>query len=208
MKSEQTKIERLRWTDRTKLVDLLAKSFTGHPLIPILSTRPKATHAVMAAFVDFFGSMKGSLVYGIRKDRKLVCAALAIDSSRESSALPLMRFVFSLAVALGWEAGREMESALKEMPEKPGRYLEVILIGTLPEYRQQGMAEQMLHFLEDEAERRGFNGILAIAERDSPVCNIYGHEGFACERELAIGNTAQCWMRLEFGKEVPHDQDT
>ncbi|MBI4296492.1 MAG: GNAT family N-acetyltransferase [Chloroflexi bacterium] len=205
---KEAKIERLRWTKRAELLDLLTKSFTGHPLIPTLGAKPKASRAVMAAFVDFFGRMKGSLVYGIRKDGKLVCACLAIDSSSEPSALPLMRFVFSLAVALGWEAGREMESALKEMPEKPGRFLEVILIGTLPEYRQQGLAEQMLHFLRDEAIKQGFDGILAITDRDSPLCNIYGHEGFACEKEITVGKTAQCWMRLEFGKEGPHGEHT
>ena len=142
--------------------------------------------------------MKGSLLYGMRKEGKLVCAVLAVDSSSEPSSLPLMRFIFSLALAMGLEAGQGMEAARKEAPEEPGRFLEVNLIGILPEYRRQGIGKQMLDFLRAEAKRQGFDGLVAIAIRDSAGFNLYRSVGFVLEKEFATAGTPQCWMRLRF----------
>lgn len=204
MKTEQVKIEPLKGSDRAEFLDVLTRSFNDQPLAPSLGAKHKATRAVMGAFIEFFAPMKGSMVYGIRLDGKLVCAVLAIDSASEPSSLPLMRFIFSMAVAMGWEAGQAMEAARKEAPEEPGRYLELIVIGLLPEYRRRGLGKQMLDFLREEALRKGFDGMIAIAARDSGGFSLYRSAGFVAEKEITTAGTPQCWMRLRFDAKSQH----
>ncbi len=188
-------IEPLKFSDRSELLKLLTLAFKDHPFIPALGGKPQATKAVMRALVDFFAGTKGSMLYGIHKDGKLVCASLFIDSTVEPSTLPLMRFTFSLGMALGWEAGRGVEDVRSQIPECEGKYLELILIGTLPAYQNQGLAEQMLHFIFEEANRQGYKGIIAIAFDKSPAYSLYLKEGFAVEREFVSGDSKECWMR-------------
>jgi len=196
--AENVEVEQLKGSDRLELVELLAQAFTGHPLIPALGAKPEANRAVMRALVDFFGGTEGSLLYGIRRDDKLVCASLSIDSTVEPSTLPLMKFIFSLGIALGWEAGRGLEAVQKEEPEYEGRYLELVLIGTLLAYQRQGLARKVLHFLFDEAKRQEYKGIIVVADRNTPAYDLFLKEGFTAEKEFITGEIAQCWMRLSF----------
>jgi len=196
--AENVEVEQLKGSDRLELVELLAQAFTGHPLIPALGAKPEANRAVMRALVDFFGGTEGSLLYGIRRDDKLVCASLSIDSTVEPSTLPLMKFIFSLGIALGWEAGKGLEAVQKEEPEYEGRYLELVLLGTLPAYQRQGLACKVLRFLFDEAKRQEYKGIIVVLDRNTPAYDLFLKEGFIAEKEFITGETAQCWMRLSF----------
>lgn len=193
---EETKIERLwRLADRVEVLDLFTRAFREHPLIPALGTQTKNTRALMKAFLDFFGGTNTARLYGIRKDDRLVCASLSVDSTDEPSIFALIRFLLALCRAVGWHASKELEVVHKKEPKYKGSYLELVLLGTLPEYQCQGFGRRMLRFLCDEAEQKGYMGVILVADRDTPAYGFYLREGFKVDKEFVTGETILCWMR-------------
>ncbi|MDI6603150.1 MAG: GNAT family N-acetyltransferase [Patescibacteria group bacterium] len=150
----------------------------------------------MKSFINFFGETKSSLLYGIRKDNKLICASLSVDSTTKPSILRLIRFIFSLSRALGWQTAKKLEVVHKEEPKYKERHLELVLLGTLPAYQKQGLGKRILHFLYDKARKEGYKGIILVTGRDTPAFHFYLKEGFIVEKEFTIGDTTLCWMRL------------
>lgn len=188
-------MERLRDADRLELLELLTQAFKEHPLVPALGAKPEATRLAMKAFLDCFAGTKGSLLYGIRKEDKLVCASLSLDSAVEPSKPALIKFAFSLYRAVGWRIIKEFEVVHKEEPKYEDHYLELVILGTLPAYHKQGLGRKMLHFLYDEARRRNYKGLILVADRNSPAFHLYLSEGFIVDREFTIGQATLCWMR-------------
>jgi ribosomal protein S18 acetylase RimI-like enzyme len=152
---ETIKVERLESSDKPELLDLFTQAFTEHPLIPAVGAKPEATRPVMKAFIDFFGGTRNSLLYGIRKDNKLACASVSLDSTVAPSKSALIGFIFSLSQAVGWRIVRELEVVVREEPKYEDRYLELVVFGTLPAYQRQGLGRKMLNFLYNEAKREG-----------------------------------------------------
>jgi ribosomal protein S18 acetylase RimI-like enzyme len=177
---------------------LFTQAFKEHPLIPAIGAKSEATRPVMNAFIDFFGGTESSLLYGIRKDNKLACASVSLDSTVKPSKPALIGFVFSLAQAVGWRITREFEAVVREEPKYEGRYLELVVFGTLPAYQRQGLGRKMLNFLYNEAKREGYKGVILVADRNSPAFNLYLKEGFSVDRVFIMGGATLCWMRLVF----------
>ena len=196
--ADNVEVERLTGSDKPGLLDLFTEAFKEHPLIPALGARPEATRAAMKAFLDYFGSTQSSLLYGIQQDNKLVCATVSSDSTASTSMPALMRFIWALWRALGWRITREFGVLHKEAPKYEDRYLELIILGTLPAYQKQGLGRQMLRFLSNEAKRDGYKGVILVADRNTPAINLYLKEGFAVDKEFAMGEATLCWMRLVF----------
>ncbi len=195
---ENVEVERLGRSNRLELLELLTQAFKEHPLIPALDAKPEATAPLMNAFLDCFGGARRVLLYVIRKDNKLVCASVSLDSTVEPSESALMRFIFSLYQALGWRIVREFGVIHKEEPKYEDRYLELIIFGTLPAYQRQGLGRKMLNFLYNEAKREGYKGAILVADRNTPAFNLYLEEGFIVDKEFAMGEATMCWMRLVF----------
>ena len=196
--AENVEVERLRGSDKPGLLDLFTEAFKEHPLIPALGAKPEATRATMKAFLDYFGSTKSSLLYGIRRDNKLACASVSLDSTVAPSKPALIGFIFSLSQAVGWRIVRELEVVVKEEPKYEGRYLELVVFGTLPACQKQGLGRKMLRFLNNEARRDGYKGVILVADRNTPAINLYLKEGFVVDKEFAMGEATLCWMRLVF----------
>jgi ribosomal protein S18 acetylase RimI-like enzyme len=196
--SEDVRIEELKVWDKQELLDLFTQAFEGgHPLVPALSSKPGATRAVMKAFLNFFGATKSSALYGIRKDGKLVCASLSLDSTTQPSAFALIRFIFALSWTLGWRSAKELEVVHREEPKYEGRYLELVILGTLPAYQRQGLGSKMLRFLYEKAREGKYKGITLVADKDTPAFNLYLKEGYIVDKEFKVGERTLCWMRLE-----------
>jgi len=196
--AENVEVERLRGSDKPGLLDLFTEAFKEHPLIPALGAKPEATRAVFKAFLDYFGRTKSSLLYGIRQDNKLVCATVSLDSTAATSLRALMRFISALWRALGWRVAKELGVVHREEPKYEGRYLELVILGTLPAYQRQGLGCKMLRFLNNEAKRDGYKGVILVADRNTPALNLYLKEGFVVDKEFAMGEATLCWMRLVF----------
>jgi ribosomal protein S18 acetylase RimI-like enzyme len=198
MEEDKIKIEQLKKSDKPEVLELFTQAFRDYPLLPVLSVKPEKTRKVIKAFLSFFGGVKSSWLYGIRKGNKLVCASLSVDSTTKLSILALIRFIFSLTCILGWHSAKELETVHKEEPKYKERYLELVLLGTLPVYHKQGYGRRMLHFLYDKAKNEGYKGLILVATCKTPAFYFYLKEGFVMEKEFTIQGTTLCWMRLVF----------
>jgi len=196
--AENVEVERLKGSDKPGLLDLFTEAFEEHPLIPALGAKPEATRPTMKAFLDYFGRTKSSLLYGIRQGNKLVCATVSSDSTASTSMPALMRFIWALWRALGWRVAKELGIVHREEPKYEDRYLELIILGTLPAYQKQGLGRKMLRFLNNEAKKDGYKGVILVADRNTPAINLYLKEGFVVDKEFAMGEATLCWMRLMF----------
>jgi len=91
-----------------------------------------------------------------------------------------------------------LEAVVREEPKYEGRYLELIIFGTLPAYQRQGLGRKMLNFLYNEAKSEEYKGVILVADRNTPAFSLYLKEGFIVDREFAMGEATLCWMRLTF----------
>ena len=196
--AENVEVERLESSDKPELLNLFTQVFEEHPLIPAVGAKPEATRPVMNAFLDCFGGTRNSLLCGIRKDNKLACATVSLDSTVRPSKSALIGFIFALVQAVGWRMVREFEAVVREEPKYEDRYLELIIFGTLPAYQRQGLGRKMLNFLYNEAKRQGYKGVILVADRNTPAFNLYLKEGFSVDRVFIMGEATLCWMHLVF----------
>jgi len=198
MNTETVEVERLKSSDRLEMLELFIQTFKDHHLVPALDAKPEVTGPLMKAFLDCFRGTKSVLLYGIRKEHKLVCASVSLDAKVEPSKPALMRFTLTLYRALGWRIVREFEVVHKEEPKYEDRYLELLIFGTLPSYQRQGLGRKMLSFLYNEAKKEDYKGMILVTDRNAPAFHLYLKEGFVVDKEFAMGETTLCWMRLVF----------
>lgn len=197
---QEIQIEELKKSDYPEMLELFTCAFKDYPIATTLHLETEKTRAVIETFLNFFGGMKTASLYGIRKDNKLVCASLSVDSATKPSVVSLIRFIFSL-MRIFRHSTREFEKIHSERPKYKERYLELVLISTLPEYQRQGFGRKMLHFLCEKAIREDYKGVILVVRRDAPALQWYLKEKFSVEREFLCGEVNICWMRLIFRKD-------
>jgi ribosomal protein S18 acetylase RimI-like enzyme len=193
--AEGTEVVRLGVSDRLELLELFTEAFREHPLIPLLDAKPEATGSLMKAFLDCFGGTEGTLLCGIRRDDRLVCASVSVDSTAHPSAPVLLRFIFALWRALGWRVAKQFQMVDKAKPKYQDRYLELVVLGTLPAYQKQGLGRCMLNFLYNEARKENYKGVILVADCATPAFRLYLKEGFAVDRDFSICEAPLSWMR-------------
>ena len=191
-------IEKLRGSDKAELVELFTQAFREHPLIPALGAKPEMARQGMDAFLSCFGGARSAIAYGIRKDGKLISASLCLDAGEEPPRPALLQLVLFLTRVAGGGVVKELEVIAKEEPKYQDRYLEVLMLGTLPPYQKQGLGRRVLRFLYDEAKRLDYKGLTLLADCNTPAYQLYLKEGFIVDREFTVGETTLCWMRLTF----------
>jgi ribosomal protein S18 acetylase RimI-like enzyme len=192
---KEAMIERLERSAHREALELFTQAFGEHPFVPAIGAQAKNTKALMKAFLDFFARTQNSQLLGIREDDRLVCASLSVDSTEEPSILVLIWFIVALTRAMGWRSAKELEVVHKEEPKYEGRYLELVILGTLPAYQRQGYGRRMLRFLCDEARQGEWKGVTLVADRDTPAFRFYVNEGFQVDKEFPTGEATLCWMR-------------
>lgn len=201
---------------------MLTQAFKDIPS-PRLETKPKIMRILMSTIQRLFGGsikigMRAKLYlfggfanfpsYGIRKDGKLVCAAILADSTAKPK-LPILSrivlwpigFLISLVFRVGrifrWRMAIELERLGREMAgHDKGRHLELRIFGTLPAYQRQGFGREMLRFICQRAESEGYEGIRLVTSRDTPAFHLYIKEGFTVERDLNIASENVVLMQL------------
>lgn len=217
-------IEQLSPSEKEEALKVLIQAFSGIRS-STLATRPGIIRTLVNTLQRILGQNMGIrtkltllggfanfLTYGIRKDGKLVCVAVLSDP-KKSQRLPilstiflwpigfLISVVFRVGRMLGWRTAIEVERLGKEMPEySKGRYLELLIFGTLPAYQKQGFGREMLRFIRKTAESKGFEGIQLFTDRDSPAFHLYLKEGFIVEKDFNIASKSVVLMQLGFLK--------
>ncbi|MCL0103505.1 GNAT family N-acetyltransferase [Dehalococcoidia bacterium] len=220
--AKEIRIEQLEASDKTDVLEVLTQAFKDIPS-PRLETKPKIMRILMSTIQRLFGEKIGmraklylfggfanSPSYGIRKDGKLVCAAILADYTARPK-LPILSrivlwpigflifLVFRVGRIFRWRTAIELERLSKEMPGYyKGRYLELVIFGTLPAYQKQGFGREMLRFICKRAESEGYEGIRLVTTRDTPAFHLYIKEGFTVEKDLNIASENVVLMQLAF----------
>jgi len=188
-------IEELHLSARPALLDVFTRAFTAQAFMPSIGSRPGTVRAVMKAFLRFFGRYRSLALRGIRLDGRIVCGSVSTDATEEPSILSVGIFLVELVRALGWHTTTEFDTIHKEQPKYDGRYLELVLLGTLPSCQGRGLGRRMLRSVCDEAKRRGLAGVILLTSRDAPAFRLYTKFGFTVDNEFPFGDVTLCWMR-------------
>jgi GNAT superfamily N-acetyltransferase len=190
-------VEGLKSSDKLELLDLFTTAFVEYPLHPAFG--PKEVGRMMRALLDFFGGMRSAWLYGIREGGKIVCASLSVDSRERERFLPLLRFILATIRAVGWRMAKKLSEVVHEQaPKYEERYLELVLLATLPALQKRGLGRGMLRFLCERAREEGYKGVILMTNRDYPAFRFYLKEGFVVDREVELEGVRLCHMRLAF----------
>ncbi len=188
-------IERLQLSARPALLDVFTQSFGKQAFIPSIGRRPETIRAVMKGFLRFFGRYRSLLLYGIRRDDRLVCGLVSADATEEPTVFSAILFFVELVGALGWRTTTEFGTIHKAQPKYEERYLELVLLGTSPSCQRLGLGRRMLRFICDEAKRRDYAGVILLTDRAAPAFRLYTDFGFVVDTEFLFAGVTLCWMR-------------
>ena len=177
----------------------LLELFTGifHPYIPPITDTPRKTKAVMRAILEFYGRAKGAFFNGIRKDAKLTCAALVVDTNDKPSFFALARLGLSLAWTLGLDAVGRMTVIHTAKPKYEDGFAELIILGTARDCQKQGLGRRIMDHIYERSRAEGFDkGVVLFVDKNTPAFDFYLREGFTMDREFKvdIGDVTLCWM--------------
>lgn len=221
---EESKIEELNCLDKPELVKLFSQAFRGiffNLLKNFIQEQELSIKVekvlleleeVFAEFeVNFYMSMKRCWVYGIRQENKVVCVSISVDTTEKLSLITYVRLVpiiipliiQFIRIAFIVERYSTMDiikfviTSSKEKPKYKDKYLELVVLGTLPAYQKQGFGQEMLHFLYDKAKKEGYRGIILVTMHNWPAFHLYLREGFIIDKEFKFREIKEYWMRFE-----------
>ncbi len=189
-------VEGLDRTHFDEVMGILTPAFAGHPVFP--AATPLSTVASMlTVFLDVFLIPGASSLFGIRRDGRLACVALAIDPRHEPKGFGLARFFFRIMRIMGVRDMLGFIRAFSSRPKYAAPYLELFLLGTDPAFQKQGLGREMLGHLYRHAAAQGYRGLILGAARETAAYGFYAREGFTVDSEAVFRGMVICNMRRE-----------
>jgi ribosomal protein S18 acetylase RimI-like enzyme len=173
--------EKLDIADKAEMLGVLRQAFATHPMLP-QGTPVQTTEAML---------------YGIRKEGILACVSFSVDAHYEPKGIAMIWFFLRLFQILGWQLTKNFISVFSHRPKYMNSYLDLTLLGTLPDYHGQGLGRMMLRFLYDFARDNVYHGIILGVAKETPAYHFYIKEGFAVDKEVFLANMLLCHMRRE-----------
>jgi GNAT superfamily N-acetyltransferase len=189
-------VERLDISQKSEMLGVLKQAFATHPMLPP-GTPIETTEAMLELIINSFGTTEEARLYGIRKEGALACVSFAVDPHCEPKGIAMIYFFFRLFRILGWRLTKDFVWAFTKRPKYEDSYLELFLLGTLPEYHGQGLGTEMLRFLYDFAKEQDYCGVILGVAKDTPAHLFYLKEGFVVDKEVSFGSMRLCNMRRD-----------
>jgi GNAT superfamily N-acetyltransferase len=189
-------IESIDLSNSSEALGVLKEAFASHPVLPPGMPAPCRARFLELMLKTFGGTGKAWL-HGIRRDGVLACVALSLDAQLEPKGPAMLGFFFRMFRILGWRTTRQFLGAFSKRPKYADRYLELMLLGTLPAFQGQGLGRTMLGFLYGFAEAQGYRGVILGVARETPAYQFYLKEGFVVDSELEMNRVPLCNMRRE-----------
>ncbi len=189
-------IETLDILRNAEALTVLKQAFADHPLLPP-GAPLKTRGAVLKLMLDTFARGENARLHGIRQDDGLACVAFSLDSQAELQLPTILWFFFKLFCLLGWPMTGEFVRAFAKREKYDDRYLELMLLGTLPAFHGQGLGKNMLEFLYGFAKSQGYSGVILSAAKETPAFRFYVKEGFVVDSEITMNDVPMCNMRRD-----------
>jgi ribosomal protein S18 acetylase RimI-like enzyme len=188
-------VEKLTKRARGELMEVFTRAFEEHPLVAALGGGAGEEGALVKALAGFHWGRDSLLLFGIRTDEGLACGGLCVDPREDPSPLALVRLAWNIARAAGWGAVGELLDIERRKPLFRDRFLELAMMGTLPEHQHRGFGRALLRALYEGAAREGYEGVVLLTDRDTPAFDLYRSEGFEMEKAFRAGAQNLCWMQ-------------
>lgn len=199
-------VEKLDMSQKAEALDVLKKAFASHPMFPP-GTPQATTEAFLELIIDSFGHTEDTWLYGIRKEGKLACVSFSLDSCCEPKGIAMILFFLRLFRILGWRLTKDFVRAFAKRPKYDDPYLDLMLLGTLPENHGQGLGRAMLRFLYGFAKDHGYHGIILGVAKDTPAQRFYLKEGFIVNSTTSLSGLSLCHMRRDKDGIMPRSPD-
>lgn len=184
------------FADKAKALGVLKHAFAHHPILPA-SAPLETSEAILALMLDTFGGTSKAWLHGLRMDNTLACVAFSVDAQFEPRGLAMLSFFFRLFRALGWRMSWEFIKAFSARPKYADRYLELLLLGTLPSFQAQKLGKTMMEFLYGFAREQGYRGVILGVAAKTPAYRFYVKEGFVVDSKVVLNTIPLCNMRRD-----------
>ena len=189
------KVTELSTFDESELIEISSKAFFATPQIQALMDNPEHTKTIVKNLIDLYRRSGTIRMFGIKKDGKLVCISLCIDSNSKPSFTKLIKFGFSVVKTLGIKGFKHFWICNKNKPKYDKICLEVMLYGTLPSHQKKGLGRHMLNFLYDFAKKNKYGGVTGVTNSSRPAFKLYMNDGWIVDKAFNFGNYQFCWIR-------------
>lgn len=189
-------IETLEASHRDEVMAVLTPAFATHAAFA--PGTPLATvAALLGLLLDLFYIPGQSFLYGIRREGRLACVALALDLGLEPKGRDLLVFFYRFWRIMGGRRLVEFVRGFLGRPRYAKRYLELFLLGTVPACQGQGLGREMLRHLFALARERGFAGVVLTAAGGSAARDFYAREGFVTDNAVRFRGVPMENMRRD-----------
>jgi len=176
-------------------IKILIQSFYESPQIPILIKKPQHTKTIILHLIQLYKETGTIKLFGIKKEERLVCIGLCIDSDAHPSRFQMILFGWMLIRTVGLKGVSQVWIYYKKKPTYEKRCLELILYGTVKGYQQHGYGRAMLNFLYEYARQHQYGGVTGVTNTSRPAFQFYMRDGWVVDKEFIIGKYRICWVR-------------
>jgi ribosomal protein S18 acetylase RimI-like enzyme len=192
--SLDVQVKPLEASEQESVLSLMCEAFKEHPMLPS-GTPFRVTQTLFKFMFDKFGSKDSACIHGIKDTgNNLVCAALTLSSADEPTLWEAMRYTLSFFRILGWNLALSFLQVNAAKPKRKEPFLELLLLGTSPSYQKAGLGREMLRYLYQYAEEKGYAGITLETAKNSPAYEFFSREGFIADKTIYIKTMPLCLM--------------
>ena len=200
-------IETLDEAHQPGFVETISVAFADHPMMPPRLSVDKSRRWV-STMLRAFTKAPDATFFGIRRNGDLDCVAFVHDAAFEPRGWQLMVFLFQMLRVFGWSLSLTLARVLSNKPERKGRPLELMLLGTRTNAQGQGLGRSMLHHIFNFADLQGYDSVILEVAKDTPAFGFYLREGFLVDKEIALQPTPLCFLRRPIAEEQNDDGNT
>ncbi len=187
-------IETLDQASPMEAVEVIGQAFRDHPHMPS-DPSGRRSRMLVTTLLKTFAAAPDARLLGIRRDGRLDCAAFVFDAGYEPRGFGLILFLIRMLRVLGWRMSRAFVQVLSEKPQREGRQLELMLLGTRTDHQQHGLGRSMIHHILEVARAEGYQSVVLEVAKETPAFSFYLREGFLVDKEVTLPIMPLCFLR-------------
>lgn len=200
-------IETLEWQRQDEFIDVIGAAFREHPHIPP-DPSGRRSRRLASSILSAFKLAPNAHLFGIRCDGRVDCAAFVFDADYEPRGWRLLLFMIRMLQVVGWGKCRVFSQVMAAKPQRQGRQLELMLLGTRIGYQQQGYGRAMIRHVLEFARGQGYASVVLEVAKETPAFGFYLSEGFISDKEVDLPIMPLCFLRCPLSNGAADDAET
>lgn len=192
---KEPRIVELNEHNEPEYMEIIIKAFQDSPQVPILINKPQYTEIIIRNLIKVYNKTGSIKIFGIKKDKKIICVGLCIDSDTKPGFLNVIKFGFSIFITLGFRGLHQFWLYNKNKPTYNKKCLELLFYGTRTMFQKKGYGRSMLNFLYGYAKKNRYEGVIGVTNTTRPAFNFYRKEGWIVDKQFLVDDDKICWVR-------------